>query len=83
MTKQKSNIRRFIGEGETSFTGISDNLKQAIEITRELQRQQQLKSSNPKKIWKKNILYISERLYINRDSGEFPLIPKLKLKSVN
>ena len=50
MTKQKSNIRRFIGEGETSFTGISDNLKQAIEITRELQRQQQLKSTNPKKI---------------------------------
>ena len=47
MTKQQSNIRRFIGEGETSSTGISDNLKRAIEITRELQKQQQRKSSNP------------------------------------
>ena len=49
MTKEQSNIRRFIGEGETSFTGISDNLKKTIEITRELQKQQELKSSNPKK----------------------------------
>ena len=46
MTKQQSNIRRFIGEGETSFSGISDNLKKAIEITREIQKQEELKRSN-------------------------------------